>query len=111
MTDLTVKKEETRNKRNRRKIWPIVLGVIVLVVAVAAIWMFGTSRIETASSIILGKEGTRSVVVYFTRVGETKAGVDAMSAATFNTNSADAAVGDTEAAARLVAAVTGADRV
>ena len=97
--------------RKKRKKGLIALTVIAALLATAGIWMFGTSRIEATSTVVAGAPGTRSIVVYFTRVGETKAGVDAVSAATMNTNSDDPALGGTEAAARLIAEVTGADRV
>lgn len=100
-----------RIRRKKRRKWPVVVGILLVLIAAATVWMFGTGRIETASTIVHGEEGTRSVVVYFTRTGETKAGTDAVSAATPNTNSALAYVSDTEAAARMIAELTGADTV
>ena len=98
-------------KKKKLRRWPFFVGALLIALIASYVWMLGTSRIETASVIAQGAEGTRSVVVYFTRTGETKAGVDAMSAATPNTNSDDALISDTEAAARMIAEVTGADRV
>lgn len=98
-------------KKKKIKRWPIVLGSIAMLLAAAFIWMFATSHIETSNAIIPGEAGTKKVVVYFTRVGVTKTGTDAISAATPNTNSNDSSLGDTEAAAQMIAAITGADRV
>ena len=97
--------------RGKKKKWPIAVGILVVLILVAYVWTFGTGRIDVQPTVVPGADGTRSIVVYFTRVGETKAGVDAISAATPNTNSGNTSMGDTEAAARLISGVTGADRV
>ena len=97
--------------RGKKKKWPIAVGILVVLILVAYVWTFGTGRIDVQPTVVPGADGTRSIVVYFTRVGETKAGVDAISAATPNTNSGNTSMGDTVAAARLISGVTGADRV
>lgn len=90
----------------------IIIGVIVallVVVLVSYIYLFTGSKIKNVSNdVINGEEGTKSLVVYFTRQGEIPGNVDVVSSATQNSNEGmDGS--DTEAAARMIQSLTGAD--
>ena len=90
----------------------IIIGIIVallVVVLVGYIYLFTGSKIKNVSNdVIKGEEGTKSLVIYFTRQGEIPGNVDAVSSATQNSNEGmDGS--DTEAAARMIQSLTGAD--
>ena len=55
-----------------------------------------------------GDPGTKSLVVYFTRKGEIPGDMDTVSSATVNSNQ-DGSGSDTEAAAKMIQSLTGAD--
>lgn len=57
---------------------------------------------------MVGEDGTRSLVVYFSRTGEIPGTVDAVASATPNSNQ-DMDGSDTEAAAKMIQELTGAD--
>lgn len=90
----------------------IVIGVIATLLAVVIVgylYLFTGAKIKNVSNdVIKGDEGTKSLVVYFTRQGEIPGDVDAISAATQNSNK-DMEGSDTEAAARMIQSLTGAD--
>jgi flavodoxin len=93
----------------KRKKWPIVLAVILVLLAAGAWYLFGTSKIPNVSTAVTpGEAGTRSLIVYFTRLGEIPDSMDAVSSATTNTNTT-AEGSDTEAAAKILQSLTGAD--
>lgn len=94
-------------RQKKRKI--IELAVLLLLVAASLIYLFGGARIKNASDAVTkGDEGTRSLVVYFSRLGETAGNTDAVSSATVNSNR-EMDGSDTEAAAKMIQSLTGAD--
>lgn len=82
---------------------------LLLIFGIAFWYLFMGSKISDASSkVISGKNGTRSLIVYFSRAGELSDSADAASSATPNSNqSMDGS--DTEAAAKMIQELTGAD--
>ena len=94
-------------KRKKRKKWPFVVSVIVVLLIAGYCYLFLGARITDASSeIIPGDPGTRSLIVYFTRSGVITAegDVDAVSSASMNVHD-----GVTEQAAMQLQQITGAD--
>lgn len=89
----------------------VIITILVLAVLLGAGWwyLFLGGRITDASDeMISGADGTRSLVVYFSRSGEIADTVDAVASATPNSNQAmDGS--DTEAAAKMIQELTGAD--
>lgn len=95
--------------KRRKKVFLRVIAVLVILAAAAYLYLFTGSKIENVSSEVeKGNAGTKSLVVYFTRKGEIPGNVDAVSAATQNSNHAMEG-SDTEAAARMIQKLTGAD--
>lgn len=99
-------------KRTKRIVAIVVLIVLIVLIVLLGIgwwYLFLGSRITDGSSeVISGEDGTRSLVVYFSRTGEITDTVDAIASATQNTNQAmDGS--DTEAAAKMIQELTGAD--
>ncbi len=93
----------------KRKKWPFIVAVLVGLLGTMCWYLFLSSRIRDASSeVIPGKAGTRSLVVYFSRAGEIPNTVDAMASATPNSNQ-DMDGSDTEAAAKMIQDLSGAD--
>lgn len=95
--------------KSRKK--PFILAAIFLLVLVVwgYIYLFTGAKIKNVSNeVIKGDAGTKSLIVYFTRQGEIPGDVDAVSSATQNSNKGmDGS--DTEAAARMIQSLTGAD--
>lgn len=93
----------------KRKKAVFVLAVPVVLFGIVGWYLFLGSRItDSSSEIIAGKDGTRSLIVYFSRTGEIPDAVDAVASATPNSNQAmDGS--DTEAAAKMLQELTGAD--
>ena len=86
-----------------------VVAVILLLFVLCYIYLFTGAKIKNAGSeVIKGDNGTKSLVVYFTRQGEIPGEVDAVSSATPNSNK-EMKGSDTQAAARMIQSVTGAD--
>ena len=85
------------------------MTVLVVVLGIGWWYLFLGSQIADGSSeIIAGEDGTRSLVVYFSRTGEIPNTMDAVASATPNSNQAvDGS--DTEAAAKMIQELTGAD--
>lgn len=92
---------------NRRtKIELIILAVLL---ALVSWYLFMGKRITDATDeVIPGRKDTSSLVVYFSRAGEIPGTVDAVSSATPNTNR-EMDGSDTEAAAKMIQQLTGAD--
>lgn len=87
----------------------IVIAVPVVLLGIVWWYLFLGSRITDGSSeVTAGEDGTRSLVVYFSREGEIPNTADAVTSATPNSNKAmDGS--DTEAAAKMIRELTGAD--
>ncbi len=93
--------------KKRRK-WPIVVGVLVVILAGLMIYLFtGSKNPNLAAEIEKGDTGTKSLVVYFSRDNSLAGDLDAVTSATPSTNGGDTS--DTEAAARMIQKETGAD--
>ena len=94
-------------KKRKKRVFVIAAPVVLL--GIGWWYLFLGSRITDGSSeIIAGEDGTRSLVVYFSRTGEIPNTVDAVASATPNSNQAvDGS--DTEAAAKMIQDLTGAD--
>ncbi|MBO5031191.1 MAG: prolyl oligopeptidase family serine peptidase [Lachnospiraceae bacterium] len=93
----------------KRKKWPFILAILVVLLGIGSWYLFFGGRITGISSeITAGEAGTRSLVVYFSRVGEIPDTVDAFVSATPNSNQAMEG-SDTEAAAKMIQELTGAD--
>lgn len=94
-------------KKRKKK---IIAGVILVALLGIGWWylFMGSCITDGSSEIIAGEDGTRSLVVYFSRVGEIPDTVDAMASATPNSNQ-DMDGSDTEAAAKMIQELTGAD--
>lgn len=96
----------------RRKIITGILVFILLLIIAGSIYLFTGRKISDASGdVIKGDLGTESLVVYFSRQGEILGDLDAVTSATANSNQGmnDEDVSDTEAAARMIRNLTGAD--
>lgn len=93
-------------KRKRLLIETIVL---VLLIAGSFWYLFMGGRITGASAeVSAGEEGTKTLIVYFSRAGEIPDTVDAEASATPNSNK-DMEGSDTEAAAKMIQQLTGGD--
>lgn len=102
-------KEKAKGKK-KMVILGIILLVVVVFVAGTAYLMTGQKNEGTLSEPIAGEDGTRSLVVYFSRSNVINAhgDVDAMTSASLNI-SGDRAAGATELVARRIQEKTGAD--
>lgn len=102
-------KEKAKGKK-KMVILGIILLVIVLLVAGTVYLMTGPKNEDALSEPIAGEDGTRSLVVYFSRSNVINAhgDVDAMTSASLNI-SGDRAAGATELVARRIQEQTGAD--
>jgi len=93
----------------KRKKWTFFIAVLVVLIGIACWYLFlGGVIADAGSEITAGGEGTRSLVVYFSRAGEIPDTMDAVASATPNSNQA-AEGSDTEAAAKMIQELTGAD--
>lgn len=93
----------------KMKKWQVILAVLLLLLGLAFWYLFMGSKISDASSeVIPGESGTRSLIVYFSRAGELSGTSDATASATPNFNQAMEG-SDTEAAAKMIQQLTGAD--
>ena len=94
-------------KKRKKRVF--VIAALVVLLGIGWWYLFLGSRITDGSSeIIAGEDGTRSLVVYFSRTGEIPNTVDAVASATPNSNQ-DVDGSDTEAAAKMIQDLTGAD--
>lgn len=93
-------------KRKKR----LIMAAILIVLLGAGCWylFFGGRITDADSEIMAGADGTRSLIVYFSRTGEIPDTVDAVASATPNSNQAMEG-SDTEAAAKMIQELTGAD--
>ena len=72
-------------------------------------YLFMGSKITDASdNVTAGADGSKSLIVYFSRIGEIPGEPDAVSSATVSSNS-EISGSDTEAAAQIIQQITGAD--
>lgn len=101
------KNERINMKRRKKRIFIIVILIVLL--GIGWWYLFLGSRItDVSNEMISGEDGTRSLVVFFSRSGEIADTVDAMTSATPNSNQAMEG-SDTEAAAKMIQELTGAD--
>lgn len=95
--------------KSRKKRLICETAFLIVLIIVGYIYLFTGCRIKNVSNdVIKGDAGTKSLVVYFTRQGEIPGDVDAVSSATQNSNT-DMDGSDTQAAARMIQSLTGAD--
>lgn len=94
-------------KKRRRRL--VMAAVLIALVGIGGWYLFLGGRITDANSEVLsGEDGTRSLIVYFSRAGEIPNTMDAVSSATPNSNQVMEG-SDTEAAAKMIQELTGAD--
>lgn len=94
-------------KKRKKRMFVIVAFAVLLGIGIWYLFL-GGRIIGISSETTAGEAGSRSLVVYFSRAGEIQGTVDAVASATPNTNQAmDGS--DTEAAAKMVQELTGAD--
>lgn len=92
-----------------KKAGMMILVILVLLLGGCAIYLFtGSSMNQTNHQMEQGDKDTKTLVVYFSREGEIPGDVDAISAATKNSNK-EMSGSDTKAAAKMVQKATGAD--
>lgn len=93
----------------RRRKWLFMAAALVFLIGIGFWYLFMGGRIKNVSSeVVAGERGTKSLIVYFSRAGELRDTVDAVASATPNSNQAmDGS--DTEAAAKMIQELTGAD--
>ena len=83
--------------------------IVIIVLAGICGYLFMGGKVTDASDQVTeGEKGTRSLVVYFSRMGEIPGELDAVSSATVSSNS-QLSGSDTQAAARMIQQLTGAD--
>lgn len=68
----------------------------------------GSKVTDASDNVTAGADGTKSLIVYFSRMGEIPGEPDAVSSATVSSNS-EISGSDTEAAAQMIRQITGAD--
>lgn len=95
---MEVQERSSIKKRKRR----LIMAAILIVLLGAGCWylFFGGRITDADSEVMAGADGTRSLIVYFSRTGEIPDTVDAAASATPNSNQAMEG-SDTEAAAVL----------
>lgn len=88
----------------------IVECILLLTLIVLAIWylFMGRKIADAGDGVIYGTEDTHALVVYFSREGVIPPGVDVVASASPNSNQFEA-LSDTEAAAKMIQQLTGAD--
>ena len=95
--------------KTKKKILIRIVIFLLILVALCYIYLFTGAKIDNVDQdVTKGDEDTKSLVVYFTRQGEIQGDVDAVSSATQNSNKGIEG-SDTEAAARMIQSITGAD--
>lgn len=94
-------------KKNKRLIIELIILVVLFVGSFWYLFMGGRIK-DAADEVTAGEDGTRSLIVYFSREGEIPADIDAEASASPNSNR-DMEGSDTEAAAKMIQQLTGAD--
>ncbi len=94
-------------KKRKKRLMAFSLLAVLLVAAYWYLFM-GAKITDVSNEVVSGDQGTRSLVVYFSRAGEIPGTVDAVSSATPNTNQ-EMDGSDTEVAAKMIQQLTGAD--
>lgn len=97
-------------KRSKWKKKTIIECIALITLIVLAAWylFMGRKITDAGDGVIYGKEDTHALVVYFSREGVIPAGVDAVASASPNSNQFEA-FSNTEAAAKMIQQLTGAD--
>ncbi len=94
---------------NRKRRTVVELVILAILVVLMSWYLFMGRKITDADDkVVSGDEATHSLVVYFSREGVIPDGIDAVSSASLNSNQYEAE-SDTEAAAKMIAQLTGAD--
>lgn len=97
-----------KKQRRFKRLWSFVLVIVIILAGGCGYLFLGNPVTDASSQVTSGRSGTKSLVVYFSRTGEIPGDVDAVSAATENSNS-EMSGSDTEAAAQMIQQLTGAD--
>lgn len=93
----------------RKRTAGVLVILLLLLILGGCVYLFTGTRIKDArDEVTKGNAGTTSLVVYFSREGEIPGNVDAVSAATANSNQ-EMSGSDTQAAAKMIETLTGAD--
>ena len=96
------------NKKKLKRLLIIIL-ILMIILAGGCGYLFMGSKITDASdNVTAGADGSKSLIVYFSRIGEIPGEPDAVSSATVSSNS-EISGSDTEAAAQMIRQITGAD--
>lgn len=96
------------NKKKLKRLLIIIL-ILMIILAGGCGYLFMGSKITDASdNVTAGADGSKSLIVYFSRMGEIPGEPDAVSSATVSSNS-EISGSDTEAAAQIIQQITGAD--
>ena len=95
-------------KKWKKRTVVVLIVLVVLVVLISWYLFMGRKITDADDKVVSGDEATHSLVVYFSREGIIPDGIDAASSASPNSNQYEAE-SDTEAAAKMIAQLTGAD--
>ena len=96
------------NKKKLKRLLIIIL-ILMIILAGGCGYLFMGSKITDASdNVTAGADGSKSLIVYFSRMGEIPGEPDAVSSATVSSNS-EISGSDTEAAAQIIQQIIGAD--
>lgn len=96
------------NQRKIKRFLIVVLVIFLILIGVCGYLFLGNKVTDASDQVTTGENGTKSLVVYFSRMGEIPGQADAVSSATVNSNS-EMSGSDTEAAAKMIQQLTGAD--
>ena len=95
------------SKQKKRMMIEVTVLVVLIVLGIGYLFM-GRKITDATDEVVRGEKDTHSLVVYFSREGIIPDGVDVVASASPNSNQFEAD-SDTEAAAKMVQQLTGAD--
>lgn len=96
------------NKKTLKRVLIIIFIVIIVLACICGYLFMGGKVTDASDQVTEGEKGTKSLVVYFSRMGEIPGEPDAVSSATVSSNS-QLSGSDTQAGARMIQQLTGAD--
>lgn len=96
------------NKKKLKRLLIIILILIIILAGGCGYLFMGSKVTDVSDNVTAGADGTKSLIVYFSRMGEIPGEPDAVSSATVSSNS-EISGSDTEAAAQMIQQITGAD--